>query len=199
MLTIFGESAEKAATKVVGASMAWAMENPQGRVEFAEIEGKSIDSLAANLEKIETNMATLGLQQLADNNAQVDVTATEAILKNISETAPIRVLAGKLQDAIETAHMFFAQFFGLAETAGGSVKLNAVWNEGGSAEREFLKMVFEDLPVDERLKLAGYEDEEERTRLIELKRAETEVILDDSGDTSNDNDEDEAAARNQLA
>ncbi|MBK8150819.1 MAG: DUF4055 domain-containing protein [Acidobacteria bacterium] len=128
MLKILGESAEDASTKVVGASVAWSIENPAGDVGFAEIEGKSLETVRQSLLDNREEMALMGLALLADKTAKIDVTATEALLNNIGETAELRVMARALQDALELAAGFTAQYLGQKPVEGGSIELQPIWS-----------------------------------------------------------------------
>jgi hypothetical protein len=65
----------------------------------------------------------------ANRRANADVTATEKLLDSIQETSALQVQAMQLQDALELALGFTAQYLGLGADKGGSLELGATWTE----------------------------------------------------------------------
>jgi hypothetical protein len=78
---------------------------------------------------------------LADKTAKVDVTATEALLNNIGETAELRVMARSLQDSLELAAGFTAQYLGQKPVEGGSIELHPIWSGSSDDEAAELDML----------------------------------------------------------
>lgn len=115
------------AEKIVGSDYAW-MLGENGDAGWIELEGKSIETTRQSLIDMREEMALMGLSLLADQTAKVDVTATEALLNNIGETAELRVLARELQDAIEGCIGFTAEYLGMDKTNIGSIKLGTAWS-----------------------------------------------------------------------
>lgn len=102
-----------------------------GDFSFAEVAGSSIEAVRTSLIDNREDISLMGLSILADKTAKVDLTATEALLNNIGETAELRVLGRATQDAIETSFGFRAKYLGQKD--GGSIVMGTAWNK---AERE---------------------------------------------------------------
>lgn len=98
-----------------------------GDIGWAQLDASGFDSMRASLDHVVGEMTILGLSMLADKTARVDVTATEALLNSIGETAELRVMAEQLKDALELALGFTAEYLGLGKDAGGSIELGAAW------------------------------------------------------------------------
>jgi hypothetical protein len=107
--------------------MMFAAEDPSASLQFAEVSGAAIGSTRESLQDIRDDISLLGLSLLADKDAKIEVTATEALLNNIGETAELRVLARELQDGLELSFGYLAQFLGLPKEQGGSLTLGAAW------------------------------------------------------------------------
>jgi hypothetical protein len=105
----------------------------EGDVKFAEPSGSSIESVRLSLVDMQEAIALQGLSLLADKTARVDLTATEALLNNIGETAELRVMARNLQDTIELCSGHTAEYLGKPRVGGGSYVLGTAWNK---AEKE---------------------------------------------------------------
>lgn len=101
--------------------------SPQGGFGFAEVSGSALNLVRQSLQDNRDEIALMGLALLADKTAKVDLTATEALLNNIGETAELRVMARAMQDAIELALGHTAEYLGLPRIAGGSVELGTAW------------------------------------------------------------------------
>ncbi len=98
-----------------------------GEFGWASVDAGAFESLRQDLKDLEDQMATLGLSMLADENQAVDVTATEALLNSIGETAELRVMAESLKDGIELALGLTAEYMGMGTDAGGSIELGTAW------------------------------------------------------------------------
>ena len=105
-----------------------------GDFKFAEVAGGSIAATRQTLADMEQNIALMGLSLLADKTAKVDLTATEALLNNIGETAELRVFARQVQDALELSFQQRAAYLG--EKSGGSVVMGTSWNVAERKEEE---------------------------------------------------------------
>lgn len=105
----------------------------KGDLKFAEPAGGSIDKTRQSLVDVRDDISLMGLSMLADKTARVDLTATEALLNNIGETAELRVMARNLQDCIELCNGHTAEYLGKPRVDGGSVVLGTAWNK---AEKE---------------------------------------------------------------
>ncbi|MGI8542036.1 MAG: DUF4055 domain-containing protein [Aridibacter sp.] len=100
-----------------------------GELGWALVDGGAFASLQTDLKDIENQMALLGLSLLADKTTGVDLTATEALLNSIAETAELRVMASSLSDALETCLDYTAEYLGLGRANGGGIKLGTAWSK----------------------------------------------------------------------
>jgi hypothetical protein len=98
-----------------------------GGFGFAEVGGSSLNVTRQSLQDNRDDIAMMGLSLLADKTARVDLTATEALLNNVAETSELRMFARQLQDAIELALGFTAEYLGLTKVEGGSITLGTQW------------------------------------------------------------------------
>lgn len=99
-----------------------------GDFSWAEVEGKSLEVVRQSLLDNREEIALMGLSLLADKTAKVDITATEALLNNIGETAELRVMARSTQDAIELSFENLAENLGLGRENGGSIIMGTAWD-----------------------------------------------------------------------
>lgn len=104
-----------------------------GDFGFAEVEGTSIEKVRQSLLDMREDISLMGLSILADKTAKVDLTATEALLNNIGETAELRVMSRSAQDCIELCLGFTAEFLGMETGRGGSVVMGTAWNRAEKA------------------------------------------------------------------
>ena len=111
----------------VGANMHYKLPK-DGDIGWAQIDSGGFDSMRTTLDKLVEQMSLIGLSMLTDKTAKVDITATQAILDNISETSELRARATNLQDALERAFGITAEYLGLGKDAGGSCVLGTAWN-----------------------------------------------------------------------
>lgn len=100
---------------------------------FAEPAGKALGSTRDALIDIQQAIARLTMSLLAEKTANVDLTATEAIIDNVGETAELRVMARNLQDCFELCFGHTAEYLGKPRVQGGSIVLGTAWNK---AEKE---------------------------------------------------------------
>lgn len=101
----------------------------KGEFGWATIDAGAFEALREDLKTVENQMALLGLSMLSEKGAAVEVTATEALLNSISETAELRVMATSLKDAIELCLGFTAEYLGLGRDKGGSITLGTAWTQ----------------------------------------------------------------------
>jgi uncharacterized protein DUF4055 len=93
-----------------------------GSLKFVEHQGHATGELRKEIETTKGNLATLGLSLLA-NAPEVSSTATENVLEYEAETSELAGMAGSLEDGLELALSFQAQYQEIGED-GGSVKVN---------------------------------------------------------------------------
>lgn len=91
-------------------------------MKYVEPSGVGINSTQAEIDRCKANIAALGLAALA-SKPQVKQTATESVLDYEAETSELSSMARALQDGLEAALDFHAQFLGLKD--GGSVEVNS--------------------------------------------------------------------------
>jgi hypothetical protein len=94
-----------------------------GDLKYVEHAGHAIDKAQAEIERSKGNMAALGLLLLAQK-PQVQSTATESVLEYEAESSELAGMARGLEDGLELALDYTAQFLGLGEGNGGTVKVN---------------------------------------------------------------------------
>lgn len=104
-----------------------------GDCGWMQIDSEGFASLRESLSMLVDQMSLLGLSMLADKAAKVDLTATEALLKNIGETAELRIMAQELKDALEEACMFMGQYLGQGADNAGEITLNTAWAQAEEA------------------------------------------------------------------
>ena len=96
-----------------------------GECGWMQIDSEGFASLRDSLKMLTDQMAMMGLSMLADKTAQVDVTATEALLDNIGDTAELRVMAQDLKDALEKTLNVMAAYLNVS--AKQTIELRAAW------------------------------------------------------------------------
>jgi hypothetical protein len=124
-----------------------------GEIGWAQIDATGNDTKRESLKYLAEQMSLIGLSMLADKTANVDLTATEALLSNIGETAELRVRAEQLKDALELAIGFMAEYLGMGKDAGGEITLGAAWNkqpevQGQTVEGALTKPATPPMPQD---------------------------------------------------
>lgn len=111
----------------VGANMHYKLPK-EGDIGWAQIDAGGFESMRETLDSLVEQMSLIGLSMLTDKTAKADITATQVILDNISETSELRVRATNLKDAIERAMGITAEYLGSGADAGGSIKLGTAWD-----------------------------------------------------------------------
>jgi hypothetical protein len=91
-------------------------------LEYVEHSGQAIGAGDKDLENLERQMQTAGLQLLVDKPG--GKTATGEIRDDAKENSQLASMAASLQDALEHAFGFMAEFLGLGQDAGGSLVVN---------------------------------------------------------------------------
>lgn len=114
-----------------------------GDFKFAEVSGASIEAVRNSLLDIQQDISLMGLSLLADKTATVDLTATEALLNNIGETAELRVFARSIQDALELNFGHRAMYLNLPKVKGGSIIMGTSWNAAKAAKEEAQAVEFD--------------------------------------------------------
>ena len=173
---------------VVGASV-MVQTSAEGDFGFAEVAGTSLEAVRQTLQDNRDDIALMGLSLLADKTARVDVTATEALLNNIGETAELRVMARGLQDAIELALGHTAEYLGKPRTAGGSIELGTAWNmqkdefgleiEELNTRADIANKLTGIVSTQWILRLLGVQNEEDINEILRQMRENDSVVMED--------------------
>lgn len=142
-----GLEKEEAQGARISASAMWVLGDPNAKLGYAEVAGTSIEAVRQSLKDIRERIALMGLALLSDKTTTADLTATEALLDNVAETAELRVWARELQDALELSFGHLAVYLGLPREQGGSLELGSLWNL--SAEDAEQIMLFDDMTIAE--------------------------------------------------
>ncbi len=88
-------------------------------LKYVSHDGKALEATRQSILDIEQRMAVLGLSMLSQKS-DPSITATEKRLDWVQETSDLSTMARSLQDGLEAALGFHAQYLGLK---GGSIKL----------------------------------------------------------------------------
>lgn len=127
---LFGAGFDPDAKVVIGARSMVRTNNPDAKLTYVEHSGAAIGAGDKDLTNLELQMQALGLQMLVDNPG--GQTATGEIRDDVKENSPLAMAATALQDALEAAFEFMAQFAGKPPLAGGSVIVNHDFGVTGS-------------------------------------------------------------------
>lgn len=118
---LFGAGVEANSIGTIGASTAVVAADPNAKLQWVEHSGQAIAAGRNDLKDLEFQMETFGLQLLtARPGAQ---SATGEVLDANKETSILAMTADQLQDAIEQALVWMAEYGGLGD-AGGSAVVN---------------------------------------------------------------------------
>lgn len=176
-------------TNVVVGGSVMVQTSSDGDFGFAEVAGTSLEAVRQTLQDNRDDIALMGLSLLADKTARVDVTATEALLNNIGETAELRVLARSLQDALELALGHTAEYLGKPREAGGSIELGTAWSgqrDGFTDDLGELNLradiankLMGIMSVAWIIRFLGVTNEDELQRVLSERAAQDAVMLED--------------------
>jgi hypothetical protein len=119
---LFGAGFQEGDGLTIGANQMVRSNDPTAKLTYVEHTGKAIESGQTDLDKIEGQMQNQGLQLLVPQPG--GRTATGEIRDDSKENSPLAMMATALQDAIEQAFGFMAEYDGLGKDAGGSVTIN---------------------------------------------------------------------------
>ena len=116
------------AVKVSGPYMYFDVTGDNGLVAFAETSGAALGAASQDIKDLEERMAILGLSLLVRRTG-AQITATEERNDQIEESSDLATAARSLQDAMELALKFHAQYLNPTAETGGSVELGAALDE----------------------------------------------------------------------
>lgn len=154
---LFYAGAGDSAKLTIGAGSAIFNSDPNAKLTYVEHSGAAIDAGDKDLQNLEMQMQAMGLQLMIDGPK--GQTATGEIHDDAKENSGLAMMATALQDALEQAFGFMAQFAGLPEQAGGSIVVNKDFGIGGNRfDIQFLTQAY----------IAGKLDTE--TYINEMKR-----------------------------
>ena len=113
----------------IGAKRMVVASDPAARLGYVEHSGAAIGAGREDLKDLEYQMQVMGLELLTPKpGAQ---SATGAVIDDARANAPLSVMAQGLEDALENALQFMADFANLP--TGGSIEINKDWAVGLSA------------------------------------------------------------------
>jgi hypothetical protein len=92
-----------------------------GELKYISHDGKAIEATRQAITDLEQRMGALGLAMLTAKDETNTKTATEIRSNDIQQTSDLATMARSLQDALELALQFHAEYLGLE--SGGSIKL----------------------------------------------------------------------------
>ena len=116
---LFGAGVARDSIGTIGASTAVIADDPNASLSWVEHSGKAIEAGRQDLKDLEFQMETFGLQLLtARPSAQ---SATGEMLDANKETSILAMTADQLQDAIEQALVWMAEYGGLGDSGGDAV------------------------------------------------------------------------------
>lgn len=123
---LFGAGFDEDDTLVIGASEMVRTSNADAKLTYVEHNGAAIEAGDKDLKNIEFQMQTMGLQLLIPQPG--GKTATGEIRDDAKENSPLAMMARGLQDALEQAFGFMAEFLGgtfkSKKDNGGSIVVN---------------------------------------------------------------------------
>lgn len=119
---LFGAGFTEDEKLIIGASEMIRASNPAATLQFVEHSGEAIGAGDKDLTNLEKQMVALGLQIMSDGPG--GQTATGELRDSEKENSPLTMMATALQDALETAFGFMAEFAKMPFTAGGSILVN---------------------------------------------------------------------------
>lgn len=125
----------------VGPSNMFRSQNSEAKLSVIEHSGSAIGTAITRLENIETHMQAMGLQLLVPTPG--GKTATGEIRDDAKINSPLAMMARGLQDALEQAFMFMAEFAGetfARKQDGGSIVVNTDFGvqSGNAADAQML-------------------------------------------------------------
>jgi hypothetical protein len=98
-----------AMTKALGPGQIWEFEDTAAQAWFLEMEGKGLEFIENELEKIEEHMAFLGASAIAPDS-DVEETATKTKTKNASETSKLSSMADVVSQSCSEALLCLLQW-----------------------------------------------------------------------------------------
>lgn len=119
---LFGAGFDDKDTISVGANTMARSSDKDAKLTWVEHTGAAIDSGDKDLQNLEFQMQTQGLQLLVPQPG--GKTATGEVHDDVKENSALAMMAGALEDALELALEFMAEYRGLGEEKGGSIVVN---------------------------------------------------------------------------
>lgn len=119
-------SDEQGNAMIIGPNAAIGANDPAAKAEYVSHGGEALASCKQSLDDLENRMGALGLAALATSKRTAETAKAKEIDKGASDSA-LAVMARGLQDGIERALQFTAQYLGEAD--GGSIELNTEFQD----------------------------------------------------------------------
>jgi len=112
---------------IIGANTAIRSSAPDGKAEYVSHDGAALDAAKDSLDDLKSDMSTLGgLAMLAPQKRAAETAEAKRLDKSTSDSS-LAVTARALQDGVENALQFHANYLkrpGQADLQGGSVQIN---------------------------------------------------------------------------
>lgn len=119
---LFGAGFSDDAELTIGASSMVRNSDKDAKLTWVEHTGQAISAGREDLKDLEFQMQTQGLQLLIPKPGRQ--TATGEMRDDSKENSPLAMMAVALQDGLEAAFGFMAEYDGLGEDKGGSIVVN---------------------------------------------------------------------------
>lgn len=120
---LFGSGIPEDAPNIqIGASTMSRTADPAAKLSYVEHSGAAIGAGRDDLKDLEGHMQALGLELILPKSG--DATATGEAIDQAAMNAPLAIMAAALQDALELAFGYMAEYDGLGKDAGGSITVN---------------------------------------------------------------------------
>lgn len=118
---LFGSGFDTNDTIEIGASTMVRTSDPNAKLTYVTHDGAAIGISREMLRDLELRMQAMGLQLLIPTPNH---TATGEVRDQIKENSPLTMMARGLQDALEQALSYMAEYMNLGADKGGSVQVN---------------------------------------------------------------------------
>lgn len=107
---------------VIGSGSMTRASDPNAKLSYIEHTGAAIGKAIEDLKHLEFSMQAMGMELLVPKPGEQ--TATGRAIDQAAMHAPLQLMALALQDALEQAFGFAAEYLGLGENAGGQITVN---------------------------------------------------------------------------
>lgn len=131
MLAVSGWNSQEDQEITVGPRVMLSTSDSQGRFYYVEHSGAAIAAGRAELERLETQIATEGVRPLTLERSATGATATQIASEDMNVRSVAEIWGETVKDAAEKCLSLMAKWAGLGEDNGGSVVLDGDFNSVG--------------------------------------------------------------------